>query len=571
MTQNELQEDGGSRRSVHVWCVSVIVIIALAQMWATRFEMNEDGISYLEIGWAYAHQPLTSAISTYWNPLYPVLLAPVLAVSRPSPSGEFVIVHVVNFLIFALSLCAFAFFFKRLEAFQRLLYFRPAVPDVSPWVWQMLGYALFLSCTLDLLTVTLVSPDLLVSALVFGSMGLLLHSRGGANSSYLSMALLGILLGLGYLAKPVMLLFALLILGVATAKSLQQREGLRQVALTGLLFLVIAAPYITFISWRAGRFTISDNGSLTYLFVVSGQPYGYSHGVDLPVGSKLKHPPQLLFQKPAVYEFSASVKGSCPMWYDPSYWYDGIRMSFNPARQARQIVKNIWTFLRVLSSRQAPLCAALLTLLFFAGDLRNAGRRALKQWMILIPATVLIVLNALFNLEARLIAPYLTVLWACCLGSFRFGMGKEGTRFLQSTLIAGAVLLVFGAGVQIERDAANAWRGVSTEDRHSTRSDRAVAAGLAVLGVPQDSSVAYVGDSISAYWAHLAGVRIVAEVPVEDQTVLLNAPKNTMDDVLVAMSKAGALAVIAPGRPKLADEGWKTVPGTEYYMHFLPR
>ena len=570
------QEDGQRSRVLFVLAfgAALILIAALTQAWANRYEMNEDGISYLEVASAYARHSWAAAISAYWNPLYPVLLALALALHRSSGATDFVIAHAVNFVIFAGSFFCFRFFWAELLCRQRNLSPLSAFSEAPRWVWELLGYALFFSCSLDLITLTLVTPDLLISVLVFAVMGLLLRilRLPGTQSERPFLVLLGVLLGLSYLAKPVMLLFGVIVIATMILARLREARPIRNIALAVFAFALIAGSYISFISSKKHRFTISENGPLTYLFVVDGFPYGYPHGVRLPSGSRLQHPPRLLFNKPAVYEFATPVPGSCPIWYDTSYWYEGVKMRFSPAGQAHQLIKNARTFSRIILVKQTPLCVALLTLFLVIGNPRNILKSVWRQqWAIIIPAGALVLVNVLFNLEARLIAPYVTILWACLLVAVRPRSHAESARLLEPLLVAAASLLIIGVIFQVGTDAANAQRGLSTDAHRSTSGDRAVAAGLQRAGLPSSADVAYVGDSISAYWAHLAGIRIVAEVPVEDKIAFLNAKRDTMKSVLTALAGTGAAAVISQSRPVMADAGWQSVPGTDYYVYFLHR
>jgi hypothetical protein len=554
--------------------LALIFLTALVQTWASRYEMNPDGISYLEVASAYVHHAWGAAINGYWNPLYPSLLAPALALKHSAGVRDFVLAHVVNLLIFTLSLLSFRFFFTGLLRMQRTLFPVSAFSDVPVWVWELLGSALFISCSLDLITITLVSADLLVAVIVFAVMGILLRViyLPDARCRPMYFVLLGCLLGLGYLTKPVMLFFALIVMAVTLVASRWHEVSLQLPVLTLLVFSLIAGPYIGLVSMKEHRFTIGENGPLTYLFIVGGLPYGYAHGVRLPPGSILKHPPRLILSKPAIYEFVGPVPGSCPIWYDTSYWYDGVKVRFSPIGQMWQLLKNTKMLSNIIFLRQAPLCVALFALLLLTEDTRNVLRGVLRQWVLIVPAAALILLNLSINLQGRLIAPHLTVLWACFLGGIRPRYDQENPRVLRSLLVAGASLLFIGVIFQIATDAAHAERGISTSSTtHSTNEDRAMAAGLERAGIPGSASVAYVGDSITAYWAHLAGVRIVAEIPVEEKRAFLDANQDTMKTVLATLSNTGAAAVITPQPPTRADAGWQPVPGTDYYMHFLHR
>ncbi len=560
--------------SAVVLIVALLVLLSAAvQAWATRYEMNEDGTSYVEVAAMYLHGPWTAAINPYWNPLYTWLLA--LALSRNAQGGvaDYASAHLINFVLFLICAVALAFFLGELRKSQRRLFDPTLYGELPQWAWFLLGCALLISCSLDLITLVWVGPDLLLSSLVFGALGAALRTqrhRPGENR-ILTWCGLGILLGLCYLAKPVGLIVAALLgLGVLVSARAQRVAGW-QWAPAVLLFACLVVPYIAFISAKAHRLTISFNGPLTYLFVTVGEPYGYPHGVPLPPGSALLHPPQRLFAKPAAYGFASPVPGSIPIWFDTSYWYEGVKIPFSPRGQIRQLVKNVRTAARIVLIRQAALCVALLGLLLTFRNGRELLVSLLRQWVVTVPLVCLLLLQFLFNLEGRLIAPYLTALWACVLGSFRPRLGHQYAGVLQPFVVAASIFLVINVVSQVGTDAANAVRGVSTEFQHSTAEDRAIAAGMRHAGVPQNAAVAYVGNSIATYWPHIGQFRIAAEIPVEEEQAFIDAPLPTANRLYAALAKAGVVAIISPFRPVEADGGWQALAGTSSYLHFTSR
>src|SRR5215213_7406828 len=75
--------------------------------------MNEDGISYLDLGDAYVAgnwRPINSV----WSPLYPLILGAVLRLVRPSLHWEFTVVQLVNLGIYLLALICFEFFWREI-------------------------------------------------------------------------------------------------------------------------------------------------------------------------------------------------------------------------------------------------------------------------------------------------------------------------------------------------------------------------------------------------------------------------------------------------------------------------
>src|SRR5438132_3866371 len=177
------------------------IVLGAAQAWATRFTMNPDGISYLDIGDAYWRGDWHNAINAYWSPLYSWILGLFLKVLKPSPYWEYPVAHLVNFFIYVAALGCFEFFLRnfirsRLRSVELArLEGNITLPE---WAWWMLGYTLFISASLQLITLRLLTPDLCVAAFVYLGSGLMLKIRVGSASRW-AFLLLGVVLGFAYL------------------------------------------------------------------------------------------------------------------------------------------------------------------------------------------------------------------------------------------------------------------------------------------------------------------------------------------------------------------------------------
>ena len=75
--------------------------MGLVQAWVSRFEMNPDGISYLDIGDKVWSGDWPALVNGYWSPIYGFFLGLALKVLKPSSYWEFPAVHLVNFCLSA--------------------------------------------------------------------------------------------------------------------------------------------------------------------------------------------------------------------------------------------------------------------------------------------------------------------------------------------------------------------------------------------------------------------------------------------------------------------------------------
>lgn len=70
-----------------------LVVFAMTHLWASRYQMNEDGISYLDIGDAFFHGDWWAAVNLYWSPLYPLVLGGVRRALPVPMKLEYPLVH----------------------------------------------------------------------------------------------------------------------------------------------------------------------------------------------------------------------------------------------------------------------------------------------------------------------------------------------------------------------------------------------------------------------------------------------------------------------------------------------
>jgi hypothetical protein len=129
---------------------------------------------------------------------------------------------------------------------------------------------------------------------------------------------------------------------------------------------------------------------------------------------------------------------------------------------------------------------------------------------------------------------------------------------------------VIAVGVQ---SATDAWKLRGQPDIHPR-----IAAFLSSLGVnPRDRVVNIgierqenTGSSSEAFWAHLAVVQIVADMP--DGRDFLCAPESTTEPLYTEFARLGARVAVTKAMPsRWCASGWRNVEGTDYYVRLLER
>ena len=371
----------------------VILLLAALRAWDARHDVSPDGISYLDLSDAVLQGRWAGLVSTYWAPLYPVLIGVARLALTPTslgtPANEFVLLHVVNLALFGVSFAAFEW-----------LVFE-ARTAAACWgnhalatVWgRVAAYVLFGALTLAMSPPSLTTPDLLVNAACFATFASILRLERCDNAA--NACLLGASLGLGVLAKSFMLPLSVLVLGLLAVRL--RARGARTLAIASGAWLVLTAPWIAAMSHSVGHFTIGDTGRLNYIWFVDGQQP--PNGADLPAsalaGTTSRSLPGL--------GVMPTANGTNPLWLDPARWYHGLHAHFDAAHQLAVLKHGLQYYLTLF----APLllAGAVLIALTDVEHLRVAWRRS---WPILLPCTAALFAYALVYTLARYLVPFAT-------------------------------------------------------------------------------------------------------------------------------------------------------------------
>ena len=114
-----MRDENPSYKWIRVFSWIAAVALGAADTWATRFTMNPDGISYLDMGDAYLRGDWYMAINAFWSPLYSWILGLVLKVVKPSAYWEYPLAHLLNFVVFLAALICFEFFLRAFIAYRK--------------------------------------------------------------------------------------------------------------------------------------------------------------------------------------------------------------------------------------------------------------------------------------------------------------------------------------------------------------------------------------------------------------------------------------------------------------------
>ena len=542
------------------WCF--VLVLGLLNVWARRNDVTPDSISYIEIGWATARGGLRQLVNAYWSPLYPYLLSLVFRTFHPLVQWDFAAAHLLNFAVYIASFASFGLFQKELNLQRETAGEPPGkyspVSARTVWVW---GCVFFLWATYYWLGPVWVTPDLCVAVLVYLATALLFRIRSG-RGNWLVFAGLGVLLGLGYLAKAAM--FPLAFVFLFSAFCLSRNAGASYVGaalrtlVAAAVFAGIALPFVLALSAAKGRPTFGDSGRINYAEFVN-RATRFVHWQAEPAGTGTPlHPSRKIFSDPDVFEFSSPVQGSYPLWYDPSYWYDGIRPHFSVKAQVWALYRASNMYLKIFS-KSGALWVVLVVILVVRRKLLGGGRSSSGAWLVCLPSVAVLAMYSLVHIEFRYIAPFPLMLLMWMLSRMKIATGAGPLlvrRFHLVVVLAPALAIAWAAG-----------RDLYEVVRNKPYEPWVVAQRLHEMGIAPGTDVGYIGTGLDAYWAHLAGLRIIAEIPDNEQSRFVAAEAARRQRVLALFSSVGAMAVVTRNAEAAnSTDGWRPIPGTRHFV-----
>lgn len=550
--------------------------LALLQVIGNRHTVTTDGISYLDLGDAVLRGDWYMALNGYFSPLYGVLLGVAGALLRPSTYWEFTVIHVVNLLVFISALCAYLFLLKETR---HAADGHGALSALPPWMWTAIGHTLFIWTTVTLISVHSDTPDLCVAALVYAAAGLLLRIRRGAPA-FSNAALLGLALGAAYLAKAVMFPLSLVFLATAVMAAPDRRHRLIVAATASAAFAVVAAPWLVGLSMKKGKLTFGESGRIAYALTLQAVREDPTPDSVLTVADFDPYPPaqtlaasDRLLDSPRVYSFGGITQATYPIWYDASYWHEGLQPRITVAEQLQLLMTN----LRLYSTLALQLYGAAViavAAVFLSSDRRQSLRATLKDtWVLLLPGLAGLAIYSVAFAYTRYVAPFLVLAFLGVFASMRRRPGPQPTRLLAGISAVVVLALVAAVGLPVARDAAGTiLRMAQSGDPRNPHAD--VARALREMGLQAGASVACLRITSSpsvtplthSKWARLARVRLVAAIySTGDET------DERKRQALDAVAKLGAGVVITEdphGWASIAQ--WQKIDDSPFAAYFLP-
>jgi hypothetical protein len=278
-----------------------------------------------------------------------------------------------------------------------------------------------------------------------------------------------------------------------------------------------------------------------------------------PVASGVpKHATRQISVNPPMYEFNGPIRGTYPPSYDPSYWNEGRRATFNIRAQVSVFLHHVPHVVELFLVTQPSVTAGFLFLLLWSsmGFLRGL----LRHWDLLAISLSIVVLYMLVHFEPRFAGAFVVLIWMSVFLSLRLPASPDAQRIAGLSIVALSVVML----ISFTSDTAKKLVNGCPE---SAQSQLEVARELALA---PDTPIAVVGPGNFSYWAHFARLRIIAEIMSPDDQDFWRLSSDRRRELYDVFRRTGAQSIIGqPPFSNLLDAGWERIGTTTYYRYSL--
>lgn len=559
----------------------IFLALALAFAWvdggAWSHRTGWDLVSYLDLGDAFVRGDWTSALNSYWSPLYGIAFA---IVHKPLENviSELELLKLYNFGIFIMLAFTFGFL---VHALRNSL---TQVDSKSPFLlsektFPLVLYTTFIYCSLTLCGIRYKTPDVMSALIVLWFFCLWQRSITKPISVVRAICM-GILLGFCYFAKNSLVNWvALVLLSLFMTRKLTKMTGRQLISLT-------AATTVTIFSWaipisiNIGHFTLTDTLTVARSWMWTLSPgLKQVHGQ----GPTFKHPTRECFTNPDFYEFATPFDVSYSPWYAPAYWFEGVPWNFSFPYYWQHLIEKIP---QLLMSYMGVLLFGFGSLWLIARDSPFSKERLLVCLPMILPSVAgLGALAAFFEHEGRYFIPYTLPLFAAlfiCLKAPEHDSTKRAQMFLIkliTTYMIVCSLLSFTMQFYFySPDFANALKSTFKMELPASppfSPHEATIQALKDLGLTAGDRVARVSTLGHGefYWIRGGKFKVVAECV--NPTQFAQAPPARRQQLYEKLRQLGVKAIVedwVPDQekyPTCKDPGWINVAGTRNWIYRL--
>jgi hypothetical protein len=519
-------------------------VVGLIDYWGSRYSFNPDGVSYIEMALHAVASGPRELINGYWSPGYPALIAPVLRMTGDDWVTAIPALHVVNLLIFFLAAATFVELL-RIAAPTTADDSTPPGPSIARYVLPF-GVTVFAVIALQCIGLGLLTPDFAVLLAVLITV-LCCFNVERSRHSWQWAAALGLVLGLGYWTKGILLpLNGLLLAGLFVMPPHTDRARTK-LALAASIFALVSLPLIVLVSRSVGRVTAGDVGRLNYAWEIDpvSSPFVGWVGDSANRFGVPAHPPRVLQAEPRTLEFATPIHATYPLWFDPSYWYAGLRPQFDLAGQRRALLQGL-SDLGDLLLDQWAVVLGLVALWLATSRARPRSDRSRLAVVLWLWSAGAVLVYASVHVESRYLAGFVAVAVVAAWSA----LGRRAPRRGTSWVMAGVVVaLLISLVLNLRKNIGGFDAGYRPDYLIEAKK-------IGAAGVAHGDRVAVVGDAYEAYAAFGAGTLITVQVMDSAGFWQLTAAGRSALQARVAAT--GITAMLANNvAPEMRAEGWR--------------
>jgi hypothetical protein len=421
---------------------------------------------------------------------------------------------------------------------------------------------------------------MLLAVAVFAATAILMRIArlGGSPPAWVA---LGVLLGLGYLVKSGFIVPALVACAAcAVLTSGSRTRQLVALAVTVVACLIFSGPFIAALSNKEGRTEISSNGTLNYAWNVDGVTLYVNWTGGNGEFGRPAHP-TLIATSPNTFAYPSPIAGSIPIWYDPSYWYQGVRAKFVLGGQVKAAARSVLHTLHIALLGPLILLLIPVVMLWHARGREAQPRReqtaAFRSWSSRVWRAVVryaylalpvagIVTYLPLHTEARFIAAYIAILaitWFMVACGWRRWEGASSAsldRIALATAAVAALTFVYAAIKPLDHAAVQ----LAGHDAPGT-TDLRVARALTRAGIRSGDRIAFLGGPAGvprAYFARLDHARVVGNINDPDDTFWTLTPAAQATRLALLRARSGARLIVSDEAGAQSAPGWVPIMGT---------
>ena len=570
--------------AIHIGAWIVALCCGGLRTWTGRDLMTQDGIPYLEIGEAFMDGNWFQATNAYWGPLYGWLQGFIAWMVKPNIKWEYPLAHLVNFLLFLIGLSVFQLFMHKLISATRGIQGHQEEGKwemIHEWCILLTGNALYIWSGINLITVDLITPDLMLAIFTMTAAIILLDLDGNPlrTSCWIK---LGITLGVAYWVKspviPLTVCLYILLVFIYRRKT----DVLLRWLLSLVVFLLIAMPYVFLLHERYGYWTFGDSGRLNYLWQVNNEDrYVHWQGDDPQYGEPV-HPTRRLDSSPVVYEFDEPFDVTYAPWFDPAYWYSGADPRLDIFAHSKRIAQNVLRMMIMLIFLYPVAWMGLLAL-WWEGAISIARWQRLR--LVIFWAALPLIMYLQILVLPRYISSFLAILFITAIAMIRIPTIYSARRLARAVILTiAAVMLISTVMVTaMSLPALRKFRGryqptilmSLTSEKKTLMPGKnipnwEIASAIHELGIKSGDKIAFLGGAlVNTYWARLARVEIIAEIVPWDMLEYWELTETEIKEMDHQFADMNVKALVTREYGFVKPSGWQQIGKSDFFMKWI--